>query len=214
MLVLVLAAPVPGAPAAAAAPTGDRTESVTEPQHPPRYRTGVVVGLSLGIGAGRGAGYPNNSQDIGNPAYHSASGWMLGTGANLMIMGAIADYLNFGFVFSEDAFRTSSQRAVQSALGLRVEGFPLVLLYPRLAGLGLLAQFGLGIGRLTTPGEPQAAGTQSYIGTGAFYEWAFGHFLGGHFGAGPGFEYDAMFSRPYQQNGLVAFGRIVFYGGP
>jgi len=206
-------APAAGAPAAAAAPTGERAESA-EPAKAPAYRNGVVFGLALGGGIGRGAGYPNNSQEIGNPSYRSASGWMPGTGGSLLIMGALADYFDFGFMFSQDAFRNGTQRAVQDGLGLRIEAFPFVRLVPRLSVLGFLAQFGLGIGRLSTPGLPQAGGTQSTIGTGALYEWAFGHFLGGHFGAGPELEYDAMFSRPYDQNGLVVLARVVFYGGP
>lgn len=196
-----------------AAPAGKGGVS-SEPEAKPKYRSGLVVGTTLGVGIGRGAGYPNDSNDIGNPADRSATGWIPGFGENLVIMGALADYLNFGFMLSEDAFRGGGQRAVQTGLGLRVEAFPLIGLCPRLSGLGLLAQFGLGIGRLSTPGLPQAGGTQSYIGTGVFYEWAFGHLLGGHLAAGPGLEYDAMFSRPYDQNGLVALGRIVFYGGP
>jgi hypothetical protein len=199
--------------AAAAAPTGERIESAA-PDTKPKYRNGLVVGLTLGLGIGRGAGYPNNSNDIGNPADRSASGWMPGVGESLVIMGALADYLNFGFMLSEDSFRSSNQRAVESGLGLRVEAFPFLELCPRLSGLGFLAQFGVGIGRLSTPGLPQAGGTQSYVGTGVFYEWAFGHVLGGHFAAGPMLQYDAMFSRPYDENGFVALGRFVFYGGP
>lgn len=207
------AGPMPGAPAAAAAPSGERTES-SAPEKAPAYRNGVVVGLALGGGIGRGAGYPNNSQEIGNPAYHSSSGWMPGTGGSLLIMGALADYFDFGFLFSQDAFRNGTQRAVQNGLGLRLEAFPFVRLVPQFSGFGVVSQFGLGIGRLTTPGSPQAGGTQSYIGAGILYEWAFGHFLGGHFGAGPELEYDAMFSRPYDQDGLVVLARVVFYGGP
>jgi hypothetical protein len=97
-----------------------------------------------------------------------------------------------------------------------VEAFPLVTLLPRLQGLGFFSQFGLGSGRLTTKssGVPDALGTQSFIGVGAFYEWSFAHFLGGHFGVGPGLEYDAVWSRPFEQHGLLATGRFVFYGGP
>lgn len=210
---VVAAAPAAVGPAAEAVPRSEPA-GPAEPETKPRYRNGLVVGLSLGVGIGRGAGYPNNSNDIGNPAFRSASGWMFGSGETLTIMGALADYLNFGIMLTGDSFRGNGQRAVQSGFGLRVEAFPLVGVCPRLSGLGLLAQFGVGIGRLTTPGLPQAGGTQSYIGTGAFYEWAFGHVLGGHFAAGPALEYDAMFSHPYDQNGIVALGRIVFYGGP
>jgi hypothetical protein len=38
--------------------------------------------------------------------------------------------------------------------------------------------------------------------------------LGGHFGVGPSLEYDAIFSRSFEQHGLVASARFVFYGGP
>ena len=38
--------------------------------------------------------------------------------------------------------------------------------------------------------------------------------LGGHFGVGPSVEYDAVFTTPYDQNGLVASLRLVWYGGP
>ena len=55
---------------------------------------------------------------------------------------------------------------------------------------------------------------QSYLGTGAFYEWSFGSLFGGHFGIGPSVEYDAIWSQPFERHGLVASARIVFYGGP
>ena len=80
----------------------------------------------------------------------------------------------------------------------------------------MLANVGIGSGKLTAsaPGYPQAGGTQSYGGIGIFHEWAFGHFIGGHFAAGPALEFDAIWSQPFEQHGLVASGRLVFYGGP
>jgi hypothetical protein len=191
----------------------DRAPESAGPDERLRHRSGIVVGLDLGGGIGRGAGYPNNSNDVGKTDY-SSSGWMPGSSGGLLVMGALADYLNFGFWFAEAGFRSGSQRASQVGIGLRVEAFPLVSLCPRLSGLGLFGQFGLGTAKLTAPGVPQVGGTQSYIGTGLFYEWSFGRFLGGHFGVGPSIEYDAVFTTPYDQNGLVASARLVFYGGP
>ena len=131
-------------------------------------------------------------------------------------MGALADYLNFGFWFGSGSFSNGDWHSTGGGGGLRVEAFPFVRLYPRLGGLGLLGQFGIGGANLTSshPGHTEASGVQSFLGTGVFYEWSFGRFLGGHFGAGPSLEYDAMWSQPFERHGLVANARIVFYGGP
>jgi hypothetical protein len=209
MLPLVFAAATAGAPLPSPAPAAPPPDV----EAPRSLRTGFVLGLSLGLGIGRGAGYPNNSNDIGHTNYAS-SGWMTGAGGTLLVMGALADYLNFGFWFAYDGFRRGGERANQEGIGLRVEGFPLVFACPTLGGIGLFSEFGVGTARLITPGAPNAGGTQSFIGAGAFYEWAFGHVLGGHFGAGPSVEYDAVFTQPYDQNGLVASVRLVWYGGP
>jgi hypothetical protein len=212
MLPLVLAATA----AAAAAVPIDAPPPSPDMDAPSKLRSGIVLGLTLGGGVGSASGYPNSASEIGDPNFHSASGWMTGASDTLLVMGAIADYLNFGFWFGSTSFSNSDWRATGGGLGLRVEAFPLLRLYPRLSGLGVLGNFGIGIGKLTSthPGELGASGTQSFLGTGVFYEWSFGHALGGHFGAGPALEYDAIWSRPYESHGLVASARIVFYGGP
>ena len=202
--------PVNGA--GAAAEVGDTT-SQGAPSPPPRVRSGLVVGLSLGAGMGRGWGYPNNSNDIGKTDYAS-SGEMPGFGGTLMVMGALADYFDFGFWFAQESFRGGGQRASEVGGGLRVEVFPFVLSLPRIAGFGAFSEFGLGTGRLDTPGLPQAGGTQSFIGVGVLYEWSVGHLLGGHFGVGPSLEYDAVFTQPYSGGGVIASLRFVFAGGP
>jgi len=213
MLPLVLAA------AAAAIPSGVPTGPPAPPDDsdtPSKVRSGIVLGLSVGAGAAAASGYPNDATKIGDPAYHSASGTMLGSSTSLLVMGALADYLNFGFWFAHAVFRNGDWRSDGNAGGLRVDAFPLVRLYPRLDGLGLFAQFGIGGGNLasSTPGEQGSSGTQSCAAAGALYEWSFGRVLGGHFGAGPSVEYDAIFSRPFERQGLVAAARFVFYGGP
>jgi hypothetical protein len=204
------------APAAVAAvPTGERPVA-PDAEARPRRRAGLVVGVALGGGLGGASGYPNNSLEIGDPNYYSASGWMFGTNETVLLMGALVDYLNFGFWFSHAAFGNGAWRSNGNGGGLRVEAFPLIQLWPRLDGLGLLAQFGIGSANLTStrPGLPEAEGTQSFIGAGAFYEWAFGRLLGGHFAVGPSLEYDTIFSQPFERHGLVATARVVFYGGP
>ena len=212
MLPLVLSAT---AAAAAAAPIGDRPAS-PDLDIAPRLRSGVVIGLSLGGGVAGASGYPNSASDIGDPAFHSSSGFMTGTSATIFIMGALADYMNFGFWFGTANFRNGDWRSSGGGGGLRVEAFPLVSLFPRLAGLGLLGQFGIGGANLRSndPTHPEASGVQSYLGTGAFYEWSFGSLFGGHFGIGPNVEYDAIWSQPFERHGLLASARIVFYGGP
>jgi hypothetical protein len=201
--------------AAAAVPTGT-TASVNELEAPHRLRSGVVVGVALGAGIVGASGYPNEAIKIGDPAYYSASGWMLGSSESFFLMGALTDYLSFGFWYAHAASSNRHWESNGNGGGLRVEAFPLIGVFPRLAGLGLVGQFGLGSGDLSskTPGFPNSEGTQSFIGAGAFYEWSFGHFIGGHFGAGPDLQYDAIWSLPFERHGLVAAVRLAFYGGP
>jgi hypothetical protein len=213
MLPLVLAAPQ-NAAAPVVVATGGEISPVDVSAPPAVHRSGIAVGLSLGAGVGGASGYPNDSEEIHDPTMFSSSGWIPGAGVDIFGMGALTDYLNFGFWFSEDSYRSSGKRANATGIGFRVETFPLVTLYPRLEGLGFFAQFGIGIGKLVTPSRPDAQGTQSTIGTGVFYEWPLGHLLGGHLGLGPSLEYDALWSVPFEEHGFIASGRVVFYGGP
>lgn len=213
MLPLVFAAASQAA--AAAVPTGDVTP-VTELASSHAYRSGVVVGFAFGAGLAGASGYPNDSLKIGDPSYYAASGLMGGSSGSFFVMGALSDYVSFGFWFGRGTFHNGDWRSSGSGGGFRLEGFPLVGLVPKLQGLGLLAQLGIGGGSLsaTAPGVSGSDGTQSFAGAGAFYEWSFGHVLGGHLAAGPSVEYDAIWSRSFEQHGLVASARFVFYGGP
>lgn len=210
---LVFAAATQGA--AAAVPTGDVTP-VAELPAAHQYRSGLVVGLSLGAGLGGASGYPNNSQQIGNSDYYSASGLMSGTYTSFFVMGAFSDYLSFGFWFGHSSLKNSDFDSTGTGGGFRIEAFPLVGLVPSLHGLGVLANLGIGSGKLSTavPGYPEAGGTQSFGGIGLFHEWSFGHVLGGHFAAGPALEFDAIWTQPFEQHGLAASLRLAFYGGP
>ncbi|MGA2449192.1 MAG: hypothetical protein ABTD50_10980 [Polyangiaceae bacterium] len=200
---------------AAAVPTGDQTAVSLPASH--ALRNGLVFGFSLGAGFGRGSGYPNDNSKIGDPSYYSSSGWMGGTGESLFVLGALTDSLSFGFFYQGAVYRSADFRSSGAGGGLRVEAFPLVGVAPRFAGLGVLAEFGIGTASLDStkdPSAPQAGGTQSFGGVGAFYEWSFGHLFGGHFAVGPSVEYDAIWTQPFDRNGLLASLRIAFYGGP
>jgi hypothetical protein len=214
MLVLLLAMTGQTTGQPAALPTGT-LPSANELEAPHRFRSGVVVGFTVGAGLVGASGYPNNLSQIGDPSYYSASGWMAGTGETLFVMGALTDYLSFGFWFAHATASNGDWHSGGDGGGLRVEAFPLAGWVPSLQGLGLLAQFGIGSGNLTSkrPGLPEANGTQSFAAAGTFYEWSFGHFLGGHFGAGPNLEFDEIWSLPFERHGLAASARLVFYGG-
>ncbi len=213
MLPFVLAASTSAA--AAAIPTGSVTSAV-DLEAPNHFRSGLVMGLSVGGGVAGASGYPNDVTKIGDPADYSASGWMGGVHESIFVMGALTDYLSFGFFYAHGTDSNRDWKSTADGGGLRVEAFPLVGVFPRLSGLGIFGAFGIGSGHLTstTPGLPNASGTLSMIGTGVFEEWSFGHVLGGHLAAGPALEYDAMWSLPFEHHGLVASARLVFYGGP
>ncbi len=201
--------------AAAGLPAGEITP-VTQLDAPHAVRSGVVVGLAVGAGLGGASGYPNDSNQIGDPNYYSASGWMAGVTETLFLMGALTDYLNVGFFYSHSSLRNGDWRSNGNGGGLRLEAFPLAVAFPRWSGLGAFAQFGIGSGNLTstTPGLPPAVGTQSFGGAWLLYEWSFLHLIGGHIAAGPSVEYDAIWSLPFERHGVVASARLAFYGGP
>jgi hypothetical protein len=202
--------------AAAAVATGDSVTPVTELPSSHHYRSGLVVGFSLGFGLAGASGYPNNSSDIGNTADYSASGFTLGGSQSIFLMGALSDYVSFGFMFDHGLFRNSSFYSNTDGVGFRIEGYPLVGLGPRWQGLGVLAQFGVGTGDLVSkpPNLPEADGTASFGAAGIFYEWSVGVMRSGaHIGIGPSLEYDAVWSRPFESHGLMGSLRLAFYSG-
>jgi hypothetical protein len=210
---LVFAAASQGA--AVGLPQGDVTPVTLLPAAH-QYRSGFVVGLSLGAGLGSASGYPNNSQDIGNSADYSAGGFMAGGYGQVFVMGALSDYISFGFWYGHSALRNADWRSNGDGGGFRIECFPLVGLVPALHGLGILANLGIGSGSLTNtnPDLQEAHGTQSFGGVGLFHEWGFGYGHDGHFAFGPALEFDAIWSQPFEQHGLVASARLAYYGGP
>lgn len=180
---------------------------------PHARRGGVLFGIDAMGGLASSAGYPNDISKLDDPRFYSASGLMTGTGWSMFLMGALADYVSFGFWFGVARFGNHHWSSSGGGGGFKVDAFPLVSLVPALADLGLTARFGIGSTQLhtTVPGNyPEADGVQSYLGAGAFYEWR----LFGHVVAGPELEYDAIFSRSIERHGAMIGLRLAVYGGP
>ncbi|MDP9034219.1 MAG: hypothetical protein M3O50_05390 [Myxococcota bacterium] len=201
--------------AAAAIPVGESV-SATDLEAPHRLRSGLVLGLTLGAGLGSASGYPNDTTLIGDPRFYSASGAMLGTSEDVFVMGALTDYVSVGFWYGHAISSNGEWKSTGDGGGVRVDVFPFIGVSRYLTGLGVLARFGLASGSLSRKATATTVseGTQSFGAAGAFYEWAFGRLLGGHFGVGPGLEYDAIWSQAFERHGLIATARVAFYGGP
>jgi len=203
------------APAAAGAPAPADKAAPASSMDTRERRDGLVIGLMGGYGLGGASGYPNAASKIDDPNYYSASDLLVGNGSSLFIMGALADYANVGFWFGGGVFESKHWRSTGGGAGLRVELFPLYILYPKLRDLGVVGQFGIGSSKLESKiGDyPAAVGTQSFLGVGLFYEFKMFRALGGHAAGGPSFEYDVIASRSMERHGAMLGGRIAFYGG-
>lgn len=182
---------------------------------PPQRRGGVVLGLSYGVGLGASAGYPNDSSLIGDSNYYSASGLMTGAGGGLFVMGALSDYLNFGFWFGSATFANKDWHSTGEGGGFRVEGFPLFSLGRGFRDLAVFTQLGIGGTDLVYKGKPGVSsdGVESFFGAGLFYEFWLCRALGGHLALGPSLEYDAIVTEPIERHGALLGVRFAWYGG-
>jgi len=183
---------------------------------PRERRSGLVVGLTSGLSVVSASGFPNSATQMGDPHYYSASGVVRGSSTNLLIMGALADYLNFGFWAGGGTGENDDWKITSGGGGVRAEVFPLFYLVPTLRDLGAFGQFGVGSAKMDAKhGQAHGGdGVQSYIGTGAFYEFRLFNPWGTHFTLAPSLEYQAVFSQPFEQHGVVVGIRVALYGGP
>jgi hypothetical protein len=198
----------------ATAPDSDRANPALD--KPAERRSGLVLGLMGGFGLGGASGYPNNANVIDNPDYYSASGWMTASGGSFLLMGALADYLNFGIFFGGGSSNNTDWHTTGGGVGLRVEAFPLYSLVPALRDLGVETQFGIGSAKLNAKfrANTGADGAESLLGVGVFYEWSILKLFGGHIATGPSLEYNALVTRGIDWHWALLGGRFVFYGGP
>ena len=196
-------------------PTGELDRKIDPEVSKRTLRSGLVVALMAGWGISGASGYPNNSNQIGDPSYFSSSDLMVGSATGLFIGGALADYLNFGFFFASQSYKSKAWDSKMGGFGFRVETFPLVYAVPTLKNLGVFAQFGIGTEKLdvSAPGYPEASGVQSFLGVGVMYEWKIFTLFGGHAVAGPTLEYDNVFAQSISSGAGVLGGRLAFYGG-
>jgi hypothetical protein len=199
-----------------ATPASADTEGASELKAPHKLRRSIVMGFSVGAALAGASGYPNDVSKENDPAYFSDGGTLLGGGGEVFVMGAFADYLNFGFWGGSTSVSNGNYRSHGSGGGFRVEAFPLYELVPSLSGLGFFAKFGLGDAKLTSKdgSTPEAGGTQSYVGTGVFLEWKLWSMLGGHVSAGPSVEIDYVYAPSIDWHGGFVGGRLAFYGRP
>ncbi len=213
MVLAFAAATCPSTPARADAASDSATAK--ELTHPAERRSGVVLGFGMGLGLAGASGYPNAATKIGDPAYYDGSDVMGGGGGSIFGMGALTDWLNFGFFYARANFRSGQWSTYGGGGGVRVELFPLYRVYPRLRDLGVYGQFGIGTDTLTpTSGNREASsGTQSFLGAGVFYELFLGTGLGGHFAAGPMFEYDVETTQSNARQCALLGGRVALYTG-
>jgi hypothetical protein len=212
---VALAALVPRTALAQYTQTGT-AERASDPKIDERTtRSGLVVELLFGAGVAGASGYPNNSDQIGDPNYYSSSNLLAGTGGMLFVGGAFADYLTFGVWAGRQTFHSKDWRSTGGGGGFRLEVFPLFALVPSLKNLGVEGQFGIGGTSLQALGGnyPEASGTQSFLGVGAFYEVPLFRALGGHGTIGPSFEYDNIFTQSVDRGSSLLGVRLAFYGG-
>jgi hypothetical protein len=210
-----------GAMVMPAEPSPDAKPASKAPPAPPvvdapaKRRGGIVIGLDLGVGLAGSSGYPNNSNYIGNPDYYAASGLMTGSGGTLFVMGALSDYLNFGFWAGMAKFGNGDWYSSGGGGGLRLELFPLYSLGGILRDLGLFTKTGIGSTTLVYKEEAgvSQSGVGSFLAAGAFYEFLLAKALGGHFAMGPSLEYDAVFSESMERHGAMLDLRFLWYGG-
>jgi hypothetical protein len=180
-------------------------------------RGGFVFGLTGGLAMGTAAGYPNDLQKIDMLAYFGAGGVMVGESSGFMLMGAFARELSFGVWLNQSHVQSTSGnwRSNGYGGGFRVEVFPVGWLVPALRDLGFIGMFGIGAADLAgnVGNYPGAEGVQSYLGTGAFYEWMFLHPGKTRWVVGPSVEYQLVTSRSLERN-VGMFGvRFAFYSG-
>jgi len=181
-----------------------------------RLRDGVVLGGSLQGGLAGASGYPNDPKAIDNPDFYSASNLMYGFVVTPTLMGALTDWLNFGFMANIANHQSSNWESFGVGVGIRLEVFPLYTrMVSKAKNFGLFGQGGIGVSKLHAKagGYPDADAAQSYLGAGAFYEWSLFSILGGHVAAGPIAQWDSVFSRDFERHGVNVGLRTVWYGG-
>jgi hypothetical protein len=180
---------------------------------PATWRSGFTFGVAGGLLMGSSRGYPNRLEVIGNNDYY-ADVASVGSGGELWIGGALADYFVFGLGLSGGSWKNDKLQSTGGAFVFHLEGFPLFGLGGPWRNAGLFADFGTGSREIKYDNGTTRAGGggMSMVGVGAFYEiW---RFWGNHVTTGPYVSFAYMGNNTLSSD-MVAVGfRSVFYGGP
>jgi len=184
-------------------------------------RSGIVFGTAIGLfGVGSASGTPNNANQYRDQRYYSSSGPMIGNTFSLFVMGALADPISFGFMFTGGSYSNGDFKSSASGFGLRVDLYPFAVckcFKPFMRDLGLVEELGIGSVRLTPKedtGKILADGTQSFLSTGFFYDLKVAHLLGGHLSLGPEIDYTVVSTTTAESHGAAVAFRVAFNGGP
>jgi hypothetical protein len=202
------------APVAPPPPPETRAEEPTMRKVAATRRAGVVLGVAPGIAFAGASGYPNSARLIGNSEFYSTSPLLVGHSTTYFLMGALTDFVSFGPMVNIATFESPSWKSTGFGIGFRAEVFPLAHLVPMLADSAIYGQAGAGATELQAKGPfPSADGTQSFAGVGVHHEFRLFRMLGGHFSAGPYFEYDAIFATSAERHWASVGLRLAWYGG-
>jgi hypothetical protein len=180
---------------------------------PATRRSGFTFGLAGGLLMGSSRGYPNRFDAIDHVDYYADVAGV-GSGGELWIGGALADYFVFGLGLDGGSWKNGSLQSTGGAFVFHLEAFPLFSLGGPWRDVGLFANFGTGSRQITyLNGENRAGGGgMSAAGIGVFWEtW---RFLGNHVTTGPFAAYTYMGNNTLSNDMFTLGFRSAFYGGP
>lgn len=198
--------------AAAAAGPGDAATNA-DIDVPAKFREGFTPSISAHTGIAHVAGYPNDARAINNPDFYSSSDLLYGTSYSFHLGYALTDYLSAGFMAQFDRYESAHWKSHGLGVGIRLDAFPLVRWYPRLADLGILGEVGVGSSALEAKvgRYPNVDGTQSYVGAGVFYELTLTRIKKGHLALSPELKYTHVDAMSISADSLTAGLRLAYY---
>ena len=182
---------------------------------PPLHRDGWTPAFGLRTGFAHVRGYPNDARAIDNADFYSSSDLLIGTSFSFHLGYALTDYLSFGFMTDFDHFESAHWREHGLGVGIRVDAYPLVRFYPRLADLGIFLEVGIGSATMEAKvgNYPNADGTQSYSSTGAFYELTILRGKSSHLALAPEAKYEHIDSASINSDSFTMGLRLAYFTG-
>ncbi len=180
---------------------------------PAKFRDGFSPSATMHTGMAHVAGYPNDARAINNPDFYSSSDLLYGTSFSFHLGYALTDFLSAGFMMQVDHYESAHWKSHGLGVGMRLDAFPLVRFYPRIGDLGIFGEVGVGSSSLETKfgRYPNVDGTQSYVGTGAFYELTLARLKRGHLALAPELKYTHIDAMSISADSLTAGLRLAYY---